>query len=106
MNWCKIADFSISMSIGFELEIADNGKSSVVPRITCIVFHVTENCWFTVDNTDFTDSIDEDFKMVAISIVSVTVHSATSNLLDSNGAYFVDSESVAIVTKTSLSTNS
>ena len=76
----------ISVSIGFEFKMADNGKSSVVPRIACVVFHVMKDCWFAVDNTDLSDSIDEDFKMVAVSVAAVTVRSSPLNLLDNNGA--------------------
>ena len=66
--------------------MAYNGKSSFIPWITCIVFHVMEDCWFVVDNADLPSTVDVNFKMVAISIVPITIHSSTLNLLDNNGA--------------------
>ena len=41
-----------------------------------------EDCLFGVDNTDLSDSIDEDFKMVAVSVAPAIVHLSPLNLLD------------------------
>lgn len=85
------------MSICHKLEMAGNSKSSFVPWIARIVFHVMEDCWFVVDNTDLSDTIDVNFKMVAITIVPVTVHSSTLDLLDSDDSFFVDRKSMAVI---------
>ena len=87
----------ISVSVGLNIEMVDNCKSSVVPWVDRIVFHVMEDCWFVVDNTDLSNAIDVNFKMVAITIVPVTVHSSTLDLLDSDDSFFVDRKSMAVI---------
>ena len=87
----------ILVPVGGQMELSDDGQRCWMPRIACVILNVAEHKWFGVDNTDLSNAVDVNFEVVSITVISVTVHSSSLNLLHNDRAKFMERKRVAIV---------